>query len=94
MKTYDFNGTKVQIKKETYRDGTLAVVMEKEDGENFGVATVNLRHPMQSDSMAFLDENNLPGIGRWMKKNGLGVPMGYSARSGFCEYPLYTFFIS
>ena len=41
---------------------------------------------------AFLDENNLPGIGKWIEENGLGVNMGYLAASGFCRYPLYTLF--
>ena len=39
--------------------------------------------------MAFLDENNMPGIGRWLIKNKLGIFMGVNARSGFCTYPLY-----
>ena len=34
MKTYDYNGTKVYLQKEEYRNnGTLAVLMFKEDGE-------------------------------------------------------------
>ena len=51
---------------------------------------MNLNHPLQSDDMAFLDENNMPGIGLWIKKNKLGVDMGVRATSGFCTYPLYT----
>ena len=34
--------------------------------------------------------NNMPGIGRWLKENKLGVDMGVRATSGFCTYPLYT----
>ena len=68
MKTYDYNGTKVYLQKEEYRnDGTLAVLMFKEDGELYGCVTVNLNHPLQSDTLAFLDENNMPGIGKWLK---------------------------
>ena len=74
-----------------YRNnGTLAVLMFKEDGELYGNVTVNLNHPLQSDSMAFLDENNLPGIGKWLTKKKLGINQGVEARSGFCTYPLYT----
>ena len=51
--------------------------------------TVNLNHPLQSDSIAFLDENNLPGIGKWLEKNHLGYCMGVNVSSGFCIYPLY-----
>ena len=54
--------------------------------------TVNLNHPLQSDDMAFLDENNLPGIGKWLKKKRLGIDMGAKAASGFCTYPLYMLF--
>ncbi len=94
MKTYDYNGTKVYLQKEEYRNnGTLAVLMFKEDGDLYGSVTVNLNHPLQSDIMAFLDENNLPGIGKWLTQRSLGIYMGVNARSGFCTYPLYTLFI-
>ena len=64
MKTYDYKGTKVSVEKTEYRNnGTVALLLNNADGELFAVATVNLCHPLQSDSMAFLDENNLPGIG-------------------------------
>ena len=91
MKTYDYKGTKVSLKKTEYRNNsTVALILNKEDGELYAVATVNLNHPLQSESLAFLDENNLPGIGKWIEENGLGVNMGYLASSGFCRYPLYT----
>jgi len=70
-------------------NGTLAVLMFKEDDELYGCVTVNQNHPFQSDSMAFLDENNLPGIGKWLTKKKLGIYMGVNAGSGFCTYPLY-----
>ena len=79
--------------KEEYRNkSTLALLLFKEDGELYGNVTVNLNHPLQSDSLAFLDENNLPGIGKWLKSKNLGIYMGVNARSGFCTYPLYMLF--
>ena len=57
------------------------MVTDTLDGEQYAVATVNLCHSLQSDSLAFLDENNLPGIGDWIEKNNLGVRMGVSATS-------------
>jgi hypothetical protein len=42
--------------------------------------------------MAFLDENNLPGIGEWITRNKLGTFIGVKASSGFCVYPLYLLF--
>lgn len=92
MKTYDYKCTEVSLEKASYRNGTVALVMKTADGELYALATVNLCHPMQSDSMAFLDENNLPGIGRWIEENHLGMRMGVLASSGFCRYPLYTLF--
>ncbi len=91
MKMYDYKGTKVSLEKTEYRNnGTVALILNKEDGELYAVATVNLNHPLQSESLAFLDENNLPEIGKWIEENGLGVNMGYLASSGFCRYPPYT----
>ena len=93
MKTYDYKGTKVSLEKTTYRNnGTVALILNEEDKDLFAVATVNLNHPLQSDSLAFLDENNLPGIGKWIEENGLGVKMCYQVESGFCSYPLFTLF--
>ncbi|MBQ2493215.1 MAG: DUF4313 domain-containing protein [Bacteroidales bacterium] len=94
MKQYKYKGKLVSLRTDTYRNnGTLAVVMEHEDGET-DVITTNLNSPLQSESLAFMDENNNPGIGKWLEKNGLGLPMGIQQQSGFCEYPLYTIFIS
>ena len=92
MRTHDYKGTKVTVEKGEYHNGTVALMLNETDGELYAVATVNLNHPLQSDSMAFLDENNLPEIGKWIEDNGLGVNMGYLGSSGFCRYPLYTLF--
>lgn len=93
MKVYTYNGTKVRLQVEEYRsNGSLAVAMYTVDGELYDIITTNLMHPMQSNDMAFIDANNHPGIGKWLQQRGLALPMYYSARSGFCEYPLYTFF--
>lgn len=95
MKLYTYKGEKVFLKQEEYRNGgTLAVALYREDGELYDVITTNLMDPIQSESMAYLDENNHPGIGKWLEKRGLAVPMYVSTRSGFCTYPLFTFFTS
>jgi YD repeat-containing protein len=91
--TYKYNGKTVSLKASQYQHGgTLAVVMETEDGESY-VITTNLRSPFQSESMAFLDTNNYPKIESFIQKNKLGIPMGVNDASGFCSYPLYTLFI-
>ena len=74
MKTYDYNAIKVFLSKDEYLNNTLAVLMFTEDGDLFNMATVNLCHPLQSDSIAFLDENNLPGVGRWMEEKRPWIP--------------------
>ena len=93
MKTYKFNDIEVSLSFETYRNnGTLAVEMTTvPDDEPYGVITVNLGCPLQSDRLAFVDENNLPGIGAWLQANGIASPLGYRQRSGFCLYELYSF---
>lgn len=93
-KTYKYNGDTLTVERNSYsNNGTLALCLCHLDGSISDVVTKNLNHPMQSDSMAFLDTNNYPKIERFIEKNGLGLPMGYKARSGFCEYPLYTLFV-
>ena len=93
MKKHIFRGVKVTLEKAEYQNnGTLALNLKTLDGEEYAVATVNLNHPLQSESRAFLDENNYPGIGKWIEQHHLGLPMGVLAASGYCRYPLYTLF--
>ena len=93
MNLFNYKGKKVYLKQEQYSHGdTLAVAMYTKDDELYDVITTNLLHPMQSDSMAFVDENNHTGIGKWLVKNCLAYPLAYHRQSGFCSYPLYTFF--
>lgn len=92
MKTFKLNNTEVSLNFTTYRNnGTLAVEMNSvTDEDSFGVITVNLNCPLQSDRLAFVDENNYPGIGAWLQNNGIASPLGYTQRSGFCTYELYS----
>ena len=93
MKTFKFHNTEVSLNFTTYRNnGTLAVEMNSvTDEDSFGVITVNLNCPLQSDRLAFIDENNYPGIGAWLQANRIASPIGYTQRSGFCIYELYSF---
>ena len=71
---------------------TLAVLMNNvQEDELYGVITVNLGCSLQTDRLAFVDENNMPGIGAWLKRNKIATPLGYKQRSGFCQYELYNF---
>ena len=90
-KIFNYDGCRVLLETAKYTNDSLAVNMFSDDGELYGDVTVNLNHPMQSETMAFLDENNMPGIGRWIEENGLGSDTGIRARYGYCVYPLYQF---
>lgn len=95
MRTYEYRGKQVTLERSSYQNnGTVALIMHSLNGEEYAVVTVNLNHPMQSDDIAFLDENNLPGIGKWIEEHHLGMPMGVIAASGYCRYPLYMLFIN
>ena len=93
MKTLKFKGTEVSLSFDSYQNnGTLAVLMNTVPDEDlYAVITVNLCCPLQTDRLAFVDENNLPGIGAWLKRNKIATPLGYKQRSGFCQYELYNF---
>ncbi len=94
MKSYTYRGKQITLERSAYQNnGTLALIMNELDGEEYAVVTVNLNHPMQSNDMAFLDENNYPRIGNWIERNGLGSFTEVRACSGFCSYPLYRILI-
>ena len=78
MKTLKFNDTEVKLSFESYRNnGTLAVEMiTVPDEDLYAVITVNLCCPLQTDRLAFVDENNLPGIGAWLKRRALLLQQG------------------
>ena len=42
MRTYDYHGSEVSLEKGTYRNGTVAMMLNETDGELYAVATVNL----------------------------------------------------
>lgn len=92
-KKLTYKGKVVTISTDTYRNnGCLAIILTYKDGER-EVVTTNLNSPLQSATMAFLDTNNHPTIENWIQDHGFGLPLGYTERSGFCDYPLYTIFI-
>ena len=93
-KYYKYHGQQVYLEKKTYSNNeSIAILMYNMDDEPYGAVTVNLCHPLQSDELAFVDENNIPGIGKWLERNHIALSLCMKARSGFCEYPLYMFTI-
>ena len=60
--------------------------------EPVGVVTVNLfESALLPYNIQFVDENNMPGIGAWLRQNGIAQPTGYHAASGYCLYEAYRF---
>lgn len=91
-KKLTYRGRPVKMSAESYRNnGSLALMLTYNNGDT-DVITVNLNSRFQSDSLAFIDINNHPLAERFIRDNGLGVQMGVTERSGFCQYPLYTIF--
>ncbi len=78
----------------SYREGNLAITMDRWNGnkpEEWKTLTVNLSGIRDKDC-AFIDTNNNgQSILAWILRNGLGVPTGRRAQSGFCVYPEYRF---
>ena len=90
--TYDFNGQTVYLEATRYaNNGMLAVIMFNVNGEPYGAITVNLCSLLQSYEKAFIDENNIPGIGEWLVSNNIAEPLHTYQSSGYCSYPLYKF---
>lgn len=98
MKTFEFEkyGKKynMQLQILTYPNDNLAIQMlhyEDGDWEPWNVLTVNLGVTL-APNCAFIDTNNNgEDILTWIVRNGLAVPTGRTAESGFCHYSEYRF---
>lgn len=95
LASYTNNGTlALQLfNRPDYPEGySLPLDPKKQFCEPFGVVTVNLfESGLLPYNVQFVDENNLPGIGAWLKQNGIAQPTGFHAASGYCLYEAYRF---
>ena len=58
----------------------------------YGVATVNLdASGILPINVQFIDENNMPGLGRWLQQNKIAEPTRIHVRSGYVTYQAYAF---
>ena len=72
------------------QDNSLAIVAYiAETKECYCCCTVNLGWVV-SDSMAYLDTNNLPDICNWLVGMGYAEVVAFN-NSGYCTYPLVLF---
>lgn len=78
-------------------NGSLAIMMMIRDkynvsGYHYGTVTVNLPDSFLLDKdTQFIDENNMPGVGKWLEENELATPTEIIQQSGFCTYRAYKF---
>ena len=99
IQTYSHNGTLAVLLMRTDPYPEEVDEMERmglEQPENFreyyDCATVNLEASQKLPlNVQFVDENNLPGIGDWLTKNGIAMPTDILTRSGWCLYQAYEF---
>ena len=92
-----YGDKKIAIVTETYRNNnTLALQTILKNWEPYATLTVNLPAPdsfLADKTHAYVDTNNQPWAPDFLEKNGLAEPTGVMGRSGYCEYPLYHFFL-
>ncbi len=96
MKTYEleFYGETYNLVAKTANysnNGSLAVMLETDEGEPFATLTVNLADGVAESEYQYVDTNNCSWAEEFIKKNKLGEPTGMMGFSGFCQYPLYRF---
>ena len=71
---------------------SLAIQLLCDNYEPFATLTVNLdASGYCAKDCAFVDTNNCPWAGTFIRENKLGTPTGRYGRSGFCTYPEYRF---
>lgn len=97
---YDYRGDEIWFVKSKYADNESLAVLAYEWSTDFGqpveelyaIITRNLDTDIQiRPDEQFVDENNLPGIRKWLEDEGIATYTGKSERSGYCIYPLMRF---
>ena len=98
MKIFDLESYgrthKIQLNITSYNEGNLAISMTSwEDGEPEPWSSLTVNMPScRPRNCAYIDTNNNDQeILAWIIQNGLAVPTGNTAYSGYCEYPEYRF---
>ena len=81
----------VPVAKKYLNNGSLAIILYKEDNEEFCSLTVNINEDYHGTNTAYVDSNNYSWIRDFIEDNDLGAPTGRAGRSGFCIYPEYKF---
>ena len=77
-----------------YRDPyRLAIILYDVDtDEEYAIITVNLvDSPIYGENQSYVDINNCPWAIDYIRRSGIGKPVGEFGSSGFCVYPLFEF---
>ena len=77
-------------KKSYWENGNLAITLFEPHEGPYATLTVNLSKKLPKNQ-AYVDTNNCYWAEDFIKKNGLGKPLGEYGVSGWCRYPLYEF---
>lgn len=89
---YNYNNTLVSLAYREYSEGTLCVQLINNINNSLeAVITTNFFDPHQTGVDAYVDENNVPGIGDWLVKNRIAIPTGEEHKSGYYSYKLFHF---
>lgn len=77
-----------------YQNGALAICLMCYEGP-YATITVNLLGQSADlpKSFAFVDTNNCPWAPEFIEKYDLGYDTGAVGYSGYCECPLYEFYL-
>lgn len=90
--SYHHNGTMAMVLFCTEKGIPESADITKQYCIPYGNVTVNLDVSHLLDyNIQFVDESNLPGIGRWLSDNGIAQPTGIIAPSGYNLYQAYRF---
>lgn len=92
--SYHYNGTMAMRLYGTDSRIPESTDISKQYCVPYANVTVNLdvSHLLGYDQQ-FIDESNLPGIGRWLEENGIARPTGIIAPSGYNMYEAYQFLL-
>lgn len=77
-------GSPISISLLIYQNKTLEVLLS---------VTVNLPECTRNAGCQFIDTNNNPNLIKWLIDNNFGILTGNNAKSGYCTYPEFNFYV-
>jgi hypothetical protein len=87
-----YQNTEVKLYTDHYAtNGNIAILMIAEDGDIFTIISKNVQ-PL-ADSCFAVDENNNPGIAKWLIGNNISEDTGGAVHSGYVKYPVHKLLV-